>query len=85
MVHYYYRTQQIIVRKSNPDYQFFDNLCFKAKNLYNQALYTERQIYFQYNKFISNFEMYKLLNGTETFEDLPAQEVSEILKMVYSE
>lgn len=85
MVHYYYRTQQIIVRKSNPDYKFFDNLCFKAKNLYNQALYTERQIYFQYNKFLSNFEMYKLLNGTEAFEELPAQEVSEILKMIYSE
>ena len=65
MQHYFYRTLTIQVKPSNPNYKFLDDLTFKAKNLYNQALYTERQIYFQYQKFLSNFEMYKLLSDTE--------------------
>ena len=85
MQHYFYRTLTIQVKPSNPIYKFLDDLTFKAKNLYNQALYTERQIYFQYQKFLSNFEMYKLLSDTEAFKALPAQECSEILKMVYTE
>lgn len=86
MQHFYYRTLTIQVKPSNKEeYKFFDGLCFKAKNLYNQALYTERHIYFQYQKFLSNFEMYKLLSDTEAFKALPAQECSEILKLVYIE
>lgn len=86
MQHFFYRTLTIQIKLSNKkEYKFFDDLCFKAKNLYNQALYTERDIYFQYQKFLSNFEMYKLLSDTEVFKALPAQECSEILKMVYTE
>lgn len=28
------------INKENPLYNVFDDLCFKAKNLYNAALYT---------------------------------------------
>ena len=34
------------VNKENPLYDVFDDLCFKAKNLYNAALYTFRQSFF---------------------------------------
>lgn len=34
------------VNKGNPLYVVFDDLCFKAKNLYNAALYTFRQSFF---------------------------------------
>ena len=34
------------VNKGNPLYDVFDDLCFKAKNLYNAALYTFRQSFF---------------------------------------
>ena len=81
---YHYRSLIIHIKKSHMDYKFWDDLCFKSKNLYNLALYTERQLYFKFHKFISNYELYKLLNGTDAFEELPAQEVSEILKMVYT-
>ena len=34
------------INKENPLYNVFDDLCFKAKNLYNAALYTFRQSFF---------------------------------------
>ena len=34
------------INKENPLYDVFDDLCFKAKNLYNAALYTFRQSFF---------------------------------------
>lgn len=91
MVHYYYRTQQIIVRKSNPDYQFFDNLCFKAKELYNLALYTERQIYFGQidpntkGKFLHNFNLYKMLDTETIIKEHTSNFINEVLKQVYQD
>lgn len=34
------------INKGSPLYNIFDDLCFKAKNLYNAALYTFRQSFF---------------------------------------
>lgn len=45
-----YRRYSIVVRKSSPDYQKIDELCFKSKNLFNATLYSQRQSYFDTGK-----------------------------------
>ena len=39
-------TSQTVIKPSNAFYSMFDEFCFKAKNLYNAALYLLRQSYF---------------------------------------
>jgi hypothetical protein len=48
----------ILVEKHiiNSNHSFFnecDSLCFKSKNLYNQALYNVRQHYFESKKYLT--------------------------------
>lgn len=38
-----------------------DELCFKAKNLYNKALYLVRQHYFETKSYLNFFEVYRLM------------------------
>lgn len=53
---YEYRTQQYHIRKNHKMYKLLDELTFKAKNLYNKALYLERQCYYKAaEKVQSNF------------------------------
>lgn len=68
---YVYRTEQTIIRKSNPLYKKLDDLAFKAKNIYNLCLYEQRQIYFQYKKFINYNDLYHIVKDTEGYKDLP--------------
>lgn len=86
MLHYFYRTLTIQVKPSSKEeYTFYDDLCFKAKNLYNLALYHERQLYTKTYQLITHFQLYKLLSDTEARKELPAQSASELLKSVYAE
>jgi len=52
-------SEQHIIKKSNPLYQELDMLCFLSKNLYNLALYSVRQHYFETGKFLGKFELIK--------------------------
>ena len=47
-------TSQTIIKPSNIFYNMFDEFCFKAKNLYNVALYHLRQAYFE-KRFSPNY------------------------------
>ena len=52
-----YRRYFIVVKKSSPDYQEIDELCFKSKNLFNATLYSQRQSYFETGKFIKHNDL----------------------------
>lgn len=50
-------TEKQIVAKSDSRFKQLDNLCFRAKNLYNRALYLTRHSLFDENfQFAGNFE-----------------------------
>ena len=68
---YVYRTEQTIIRKSNPLYKKLDDLAFRAKNIYNLCLYEQRQIYFQYKKFINYSDLYHIVKEKEGYKELP--------------
>lgn len=44
------KTESIIIRPSNPQYQRLLEFCHLAKNLYNASLYDVRQHYFETKK-----------------------------------
>ena len=51
-----YLTEIHVIKKSNNLYKEIDNLCFLSKNLYNSALYTIRQHFFDTGKYL-NYNM----------------------------
>lgn len=88
MLNYITRTHKIHISKYNKYFKTIDSASLKAKNLYNAALYLERQQYFNNQPFINNFTLYKLLKGTDAFNelhDLIKAEPQEVLKQVYQD
>ena len=77
-------TERHIIKKTNPLYSELDNLCFLSKNLYNSALYTVRQYYFENKKYLSwvninnNFVKDKQID----YYALPCKVSQQTLKMV---
>jgi len=44
-----YLVHQTVIKRSDKHYAMLDDFCFRAKNLYNSALYRVRQAYFHYD------------------------------------
>jgi putative transposase len=49
--------EQHIIKKTNSAYNELDQLCFLSKNLYNSAVYTIRQHYFNTKKYLNKFQL----------------------------
>lgn len=79
---YEYRTQQYHIRKSHKMYKLLDELTFKAKNLYNKALYVERQCFFEHGMFISYFNLVELLKDKAEYRVLTHNISAQVLKNV---
>ena len=61
------------IKKTHPLYELFADLTIKSKNLYNLALYTERQYYFEHKKIISKLTLQTMLKETDAFKQLPSK------------
>ena len=79
---YVYRTEQTIIKKSNSLYSKLDEMAFKAKNIYNLCLYEQRQIYFEYKRFINYADLYRLVKDKEGYKELPRSLSNSILRQV---
>ena len=56
------------IKKTHPLYKTFVELTIKSKNLYNLALYEERQYYFEHKKIIPRFTLISMLNKTQAYK-----------------
>lgn len=75
------------INKENSLYDTFDDLCFKAKNLYNAALYKFRQSYFdETTKTLGWMEINTLFSQTrqEDFLSLQSKVANGVIKMLGS-
>ena len=75
------------IKKGNSLYDTFDDLCFKAKNLYNAALYKFRQSYFDETaKTLGWMEINTLFSQTrqEDFLSLQSKVANGVIKMLGS-
>lgn len=77
-------TERHIIKKTNPLYSELDNLCFLSKNLYNSALYTVRQYYFENKKYLSwvNINNNFVKDKQVDYYALPCKVSQQTLKMV---
>ena len=73
-----------IIKKTNSLYKELDMLCFLSKNLYNSALYTVRQFYFENKKYINwiNINNQFIKDKQTDYYALPCKVSQQILKMV---
>jgi putative transposase len=53
--------KQIKITKSSPFFKECDEICFKSKNLYNQALYRVKSAYESKKEYINYHKLYKIL------------------------
>lgn len=75
------------IKKGNSLYDTFDDLCFKAKNLYNAALYKFRQSYFdETTKTLGWMEINTLFSQSrqEDFVSLRSKVANGVIKMLGS-
>ena len=73
------------VNKENPLYDVFDDLCFKAKNLYNAALYTFRQSFFDDDvKTLGWMEISTMFSKSKQadYESLQSKVANNVIKML---
>ncbi|MFX1511380.1 MAG: hypothetical protein ACFFCQ_02220 [Promethearchaeota archaeon] len=57
-------------------------LCYLAKNLYNQALYLSRQEYFKTKTWVRYNELNTALKTSPNYKGLPSQTAQQILRLV---
>ena len=71
-----------IIDKNSKIYQDVDNLCFLSKNLYNVALYTVRQYYFQTGNFLNYEKLQKQLQNNKQVDyyALPTKVSQQVLR-----
>ena len=87
------RVERHIIVKSNINWKAIDELCFKAKNLYNKANYIVRQTFIQTYKevkegkrkhtiYLNYYDVCKEAKNWEEYKNLPAQSSQQILKLL---
>ena len=62
------RVEQIIIRRDHPKYKIIDEMCFRSKNLYNEANYVLRQEFINNGKYISYNDMNKEFKTHENYK-----------------
>ena len=78
-----YLTQSNIIRGlSKQEYTMLREMCQYSNNLYNVAVYTIRQHYFDTQQFLRYEENYPICKGNENYGLLQAGVAQQILKMV---
>lgn len=74
-----------IIKPTHKFYNLLDDFCFKSKNLYNAALYVQRQFYFEQGTFLSHNELNYIMRDRENnidYKNLPAQTSNRILDLL---
>lgn len=77
-------TERHIIKKSNSMYGELDNLCFLSKNIYNSALYSVRQYYFENKKYLNwvNVNNNFVRDKQVDYYAMPCKVSQQTLKMV---
>ena len=60
-----------------------DELCSKSKDLYNLALYTVRQDFFENSSYLTYFQIDKRLQSTKEYKALPSKVSQQILMQLH--
>jgi putative transposase len=76
------RVERHIINKNHKAYKLFDDYCFKSKNIYNLANYTQRQLFINGEKIMKYVDLSKALNKTEAFKDIGSNSAQMTLRVL---
>ncbi len=76
------RVEQHIIKRSDPRFAPIDAAAFKAKNLYNAALYLVRQAYIFEGRYLGYEAVYHQMKGHEAYRALPTKVAQQILRLL---
>lgn len=76
------RVERHTINKNHKTWRCFDEYCFKSKNVYNLANYTQRQLFIEGQKILKYGDLSKKLKHTEAFKNLGSNSAQMTLKMV---
>ena len=79
---FYGVVKQQVTKKNLNIYNLFKELTHISKNLYNQAVYTIRQEYFNNKKYLNYYDINKLLKNDENYKLLQSGCSQQTLKIV---
>ncbi|EGD53146.1 transposase [Thermoanaerobacter ethanolicus JW 200] len=76
------RVERIQINRNHELWNYCDEICFAAKNLYNYANYIIRQEFIKNNKWIRYRKLNRILKEHETYKKLPAQTAQQTLRLL---
>jgi putative transposase len=71
-----------LIKPSHKLFKEIDSLCFKSKNLYNSAVYLNRQLLFSGKKRLNYYDLNSKLKESESYKALPAKVAQQTLMLV---
>ncbi len=74
--------EQHIIKRSDPRFAPIDAAAFKAKNLYNAALYLVRQTYIFEHRYLGYEDVYHQMKGHEAYRALPTKVAQQVLRLL---
>ena len=74
------RVERHNISRGSPLWKEFDDMCFKAKNLYNYANYIQRQRFINGDKIYKANELDKLIQNDSPYKELGSQASQKLLK-----
>ncbi len=75
--------EQHVIGRDDPRYAVLDEAAFKAKNLYNAALYVVRQSFIFEKKYLNYKKMDKRMQQHEAYQALPRKVSQQVLKKLH--
>lgn len=76
------RVERHYIKKSHPMYKTIDEMCFKSKNLYNEALYTLRQEFVKNGNYISYYDMNREFKTHENYKACMSQPANCVMRLL---
>ncbi|MCA2958538.1 MAG: transposase, partial [Microcystis sp. M010S1] len=74
--------QRHLIKFNKNEFLAFDKLAFLSKNLYNCAVYLNRQAFFSHQPFLTMTELHHALKTSADYQALPAKVSQLVLKQV---
>ena len=74
--------EQHIISPNDPRFTAIDVAAFKAKNLYNAALYLVRQAYIFESRYLGHKAVYHQMKGHEAYRALPTKVAQQVLRLL---
>jgi len=72
--------QKHLIKFNHKNYSVIDKLGFLSKNLYNCAVYLNRQVFFSHQPFLTMTELHHALKMSPDYQALPAKVSQLVLK-----